>query len=151
VLNVRFCIDNNPLLVYCPNQNGLIKAQSASMTVEDTKKTLEICKRWAATEGVDKVMKEHRVDVIVAPCDSFFSGVGVGASKQNLWPCALKFCQLTADYPLASILFKYVESSGRPYGLHVIAKANEEEKTVRFMSVWKRTVEPRRVPDLEAL
>jgi amidase len=52
-----------------------------SMTVEDTKKNLEICKRWAATEGVDKVMKEHGVDVIVAPSDSFFAGVGVGASK----------------------------------------------------------------------
>jgi amidase len=52
-----------------------------SMTVEDTKKNLEICKRWAATEGVDKVMKEHGVDVIVATSDSFFAGVGVDASK----------------------------------------------------------------------
>jgi amidase len=53
------------------------------MTVEHTKKFLETCKRWAATEGVDKVMKEHGVDVIVAPSDSFFAGVGVGASGQK--------------------------------------------------------------------
>jgi hypothetical protein len=50
------------------------------MGSEKTKKNLGICKEWAATEGVDKVMEEHGVDIIVAPCDSFFAGVGVGAS-----------------------------------------------------------------------
>jgi amidase len=103
------------------------------MTVEHTKKFLETCKRWAATEGVDKVMKEHGVDVIVAPSDRIYQ---------------LTF---TADYPLASVPFKCVESSGRPYGLHVIAKANEEDKIIKFMSVWERTVGPRRVPDLDVL
>ncbi|KAF2498920.1 amidase signature enzyme [Lophium mytilinum] len=110
------------------------EAQEMSMSNEATQKNLRICKQWAATEGVDKVIEEHGVDVIVAPCDSFFAGVGVGAR-----------------YPLASIPFGYVESSGRPYGLHVIAKANEEEKIVTFMSAWEKTKPPRRVPDLDAL
>jgi amidase len=64
---------NNPFLVFCPDQIGLLKAQSSSMSAADTAKNLAICKRWAAIEGVDKVMP-HGVDVIVAPCDSFFAG-----------------------------------------------------------------------------
>ncbi|KAF2441737.1 amidase signature enzyme [Karstenula rhodostoma CBS 690.94] len=120
--------------VFCPNQNGLIKAQSAHMSPEETVKNLEICKKWSATEGVDKVIAEHGVDVIVAPADSFFAGVGVGAR-----------------YPLASIPFGYVDSSGRPYGLHVIAKANEEDKIIKFMGMWEKTVALRRVPDVSAL
>lgn len=51
------------------------------MNAEAKAKNLEICKQWAATEGVDKVIADHGVDVIVAPADSFFAGVGVGARK----------------------------------------------------------------------
>ncbi|KAF2657867.1 amidase signature enzyme [Lophiostoma macrostomum CBS 122681] len=120
--------------VFCPNQNGLRKAQSFSMSAEDIEKNLRICKQWAATEGVDKVIEEHGVDVIVAPCDSFFAGVSVAS-----------------QYPLASIPFSYVTSSGRPYGLHVIARANEEDKIIKFMSAWEETMPPCRVPNLEAL
>ncbi|KAF2837325.1 amidase signature enzyme [Patellaria atrata CBS 101060] len=67
------------------------------------------------------IIEEDGVDVIVAPCDSFFAGVGVAGR-----------------YPLASIPFRYVKSSGRPYGLHVIARANEENKIIKFISVWER-------------
>jgi amidase len=77
--------------VFCPNQNSPLKAKSTSMSAEDTAKNLEICKQWAATEGVDKVIAEYAVDVIVAPCDSFFAGVGVGSSKS---PTSLPQCDL---------------------------------------------------------
>jgi amidase len=59
----------------------LIKAQSAYLSPDDTVKNLEVCKKWAATEGVDRVIAEHGVDVIATPADSFFAGVAVGASK----------------------------------------------------------------------
>ena len=55
---------------------------------------------------------------------------------------------MPSGYPLASIPFNYVETSGRPYGLHVIAKANEEDKIIKFMSVWEKIIGPRRTPDL---
>lgn len=56
-----------------------------------------------------------------------------------------------AGYPLAYIPFSYVESSGCPYGLHVMATANEEDKIIKFMSMWEKTIGPRMVPDLNAL
>ncbi len=53
------------------------------MNEEETERNLKTCLVWAAREVVDKVIQEHGVDVIVAPSDSFFAGVGVGARKFN--------------------------------------------------------------------
>jgi hypothetical protein len=109
------------------------------MSEQERERNLEICRRWAATEGVDKVVEEHGVDVIMAPCDSFFAGVGVGARKSSelfLFSHVKSYKEVTG-YLLASIAFSYVESSGRSYGLYVVARANEEDKMVSFMSAWK--------------
>jgi hypothetical protein len=51
------------------------------MSPEGTAKNLEIFKKWAATEGVDKVVAEHGVGVVVAPADSSFVGAADGASN----------------------------------------------------------------------
>jgi amidase len=55
------------------------------MRFEETNKKLEICKQWAATDGVEKAQtaSAYGVDVIVAPADSFFAGVAVGASQSH--------------------------------------------------------------------
>ncbi|ESZ98762.1 hypothetical protein SBOR_0868 [Sclerotinia borealis F-4128] len=119
--------------MFCPNQNGLEKALEATMSAEDLEKNLQICRQWAATKGVDKIIEECNVDVIVGPCDSFFAGLGVGA-----------------NYPLASIPFGVVKSSGRPYGLHVIARAYEG-KIISFMGAWEATWPARKIPDLDAV
>lgn len=149
-LHNRF-LNSNPSIVYCPNQNGLIKAQKVSMSPKETKKNLEICRQWAAAQGVDKVIEETGVEVIVAPADSFFAGVGVASSKlQFLFSVeSSRLTTFATGYPLASIPFTYVKSSGRPCGPHVIARANEEDKIIKFMSAWEKTLPPRRVPDLD--
>lgn len=60
---------------YCPNQDGLIACLEQSKPDEDAAEALQHCKRWAATEGVDKVVSEHGVDVVVCCSDSYFAGV----------------------------------------------------------------------------
>lgn len=84
-----------------------------SMSAVETTKNLKICKDWAATEGVDKVMKEHNVDVVVAPADSFFGGVAVGASG-FVSKRAKRETYAFTGYPLASVPLNNVKSSGRP-------------------------------------
>jgi hypothetical protein len=61
-----------PRQVLCPNQNGLKKALEMNIPEQERENNLEICRRWAATEGVDKVIEEHGVEVIVDPRDRFF-------------------------------------------------------------------------------
>jgi hypothetical protein len=65
------------------------------MSSADTDKKLKICKQWAATEGVDKVIQDHGVDVIVAPADSFFAGVAVGGSEAHIYQCLARTAELT--------------------------------------------------------
>ena len=83
------------------------------MSAEETQKNLNICKDWAATEGVDKVINQHKVDVIVAPADSFFAGVGVGASELTTYqhiaqPMRLMRSQDTLSHPFLSAMSKVV-------------------------------------------
>ncbi|KAM4063679.1 amidase [Hirsutella rhossiliensis] len=118
---------------YCPNQDGLVGILKASRPDEDAAESLEHCKRWAATEGIDKAISEHGVDVVVCCSDSYFAGVSV-ASR----------------YPMAAVPLGYIRSSGRPYGLQAIAPAHQEAKLVAFMAVWERIFPTRRVPDLDA-
>ncbi|WAO85009.1 Hypothetical protein NCS54_00224200 [Fusarium falciforme] len=121
------------IISYCPNQGRLSGLVTESKPDEEVLEWLEECKRWAATEGIDKVTSEQGVDVVVCCSDSYFAGVSVAAR-----------------YPMAAVPLGYIESSGRPYGLQPIAPAHQEAKLVRFMAAWERVFPPRRVPDLEA-
>ncbi|KAM6533989.1 hypothetical protein FALCPG4_006928 [Fusarium falciforme] len=121
------------MIGYCPNQGGLSRLVTESKPDEEVSEWLEECKRWAATEGIDKVTSEQGVDVVVCCSDSYFAGVSVAAR-----------------YPIAAVPLGYIESSGRPYGLQAIAPAHQEVKLVRFMAACERVFPPRRVPDLEA-
>jgi amidase len=62
-----------------------------------------------------------------------------------IWP------QLSLHPTLASIPFGHVESSGRPYGLHVIVKSHEEGKMINFMSDWESIWPAGKVPQLKAI
>ncbi|CAM1505655.1 Fc.00g112920.m01.CDS01 [Cosmosporella sp. VM-42] len=118
---------------YCPNQDYIIKLIKESRPDEEMAEWVEQCKRWAATEGIDKVVSEHGVDVVVCCSDSYYAGVSVAAR-----------------YPMAAVPLGYIESSGRPYGLQAIAPAHEEWKLVKFMAAWERVFPPRRLPDMDA-
>ncbi|KPM45951.1 hypothetical protein AK830_g653 [Neonectria ditissima] len=118
---------------YSPNQDGLTGLVKESKPDADVSEWLEHCKRWGATEGIDKITSQDGVDVVVCCSDSYFAGVSVAAR-----------------YPMAAVPLGYIESSGRPYGLQAIAPAYEEAKLVKFMAAWDRIFPPRRVPDLDA-
>nr|UMZ45363.1 hypothetical protein [Paramyrothecium roridum] len=118
---------------YCPNQDRLINLINKANPKERLMERLDACKQWAATDGIDKVVQEHGVDVVVCCSDSFFAGVSVAAR-----------------YPMAAMPLGYIASSGRPYGLLAIAKANEEAKLVKLMAIWNAISSPRRVPNLES-
>lgn len=53
-------------------------------------------------------------------------------------------------YPMAGVPLGYIKSSGRPYGLQVVAPANQEAKLMKFMAAWESISPPRRLPDLLA-
>lgn len=66
---------------YSPNQDGLTTLLKDSKPDEDVSEWLKSCKRWGATEGIDKITSEHAVDVVVCCSDSYFAGVSVAAGE----------------------------------------------------------------------
>lgn len=78
-------------LGYCPNQGGLSGLITESKPDDEVSEWLEECKRWAATEGIDKVTSEQGVDVVVCCSDSYFAGVSVAARECNTSPPLSKF------------------------------------------------------------
>ncbi|KAL6353553.1 hypothetical protein LRP88_14049 [Fusarium phalaenopsidis] len=76
---------------YCPNQGGLSGLVTESKPDEEVSEWPEECKRWAATEGIDKVTSEQGVAVVVCCSDSYFAGVSVAARECNTSPPLCSF------------------------------------------------------------
>lgn len=77
---------------YCPNQDKLFSLIEASGPEEDQTARLDICKKWAETDGIDKAVSQHGVDVVVCASDSFFAAVSVAARTCLLLPLNQVFC-----------------------------------------------------------
>jgi amidase len=54
----------------------------------------------------------------------------------------------SAGYPIATAPIGQLRYNGRPFGLCVLARANEEELLLRFMAAYEAVAKPRPVPDL---
>lgn len=71
---------------YCPNQDKLLNLTEASRPGEDQTARLDSCMKWAATDGVDKAVSQHGVDMVVCISDSFFAAVSVAARRRLFLP-----------------------------------------------------------------
>ncbi|KAJ5633529.1 hypothetical protein N7528_001371 [Penicillium herquei] len=86
-------------------------------------------RKAAGEDGIDKVLNEFGLDVIVTPMDSPISTVAA-----------------LAGYPSATVPLGYLEPSGRPVGLCLVGKANEEGKLLSVMSAYEATMPGHRLP-----
>lgn len=51
-------------------------------------------------------------------------------------------------YPIATVPIGQLRYNNRPFGLCIVAKANDEETLLRFMSAYEKVAKPRPVPIL---
>jgi len=79
--------------------------------------------------GIDKALEEYGVDVIMG------TPTGRSATVAAL-----------AGYPVGTVPLGYARFNGRPYGMAVIARANEEGLILRVMSAWEATFPKRQPP-----
>lgn len=52
-------------------------------------------------------------------------------------------------YPTATVPVGQLRYNGRPFGACLVARANEEEKLLRFQAAHELATEPRPLPSLE--
>ena len=105
--------------------------------------------RITSTNGIDKAMEMHQLNIVVGPGDSDFVALATGSGKLLKYESRIKAILISiTGYPIASVPLGYIEYSGRPYGLQLIAKAAQEAILIRAMSAWERMMPTRRAPDL---
>ncbi|KAL7805666.1 amidase signature domain-containing protein [Trichoderma aethiopicum] len=100
---------------------------------DDPKKIAELRQshRNAARQIIHAAFDTHGVNLIVAPGDS-----------------SLCIHAAAAGYPIATAPIGQLRYNGRPFGLCVLARADEEELLLRFMAAYEAVAKPRPVPDL---
>ncbi|RFU80727.1 amidase [Trichoderma arundinaceum] len=129
---VKFNKENSEKAMPAPftEQNDLEK----TLTYNDGPDKTEALKkafRNVAQQIVDTAFDTQGVNLIVAPGDS-----------------SLCIHAAAAGYPIATAPIGKLQYNGRPFGLCVLARANEEESLLRFLAAYEKVAAPRPVPNL---
>ncbi|KAK6201826.1 hypothetical protein LQW54_009321 [Pestalotiopsis sp. IQ-011] len=111
------------------DQELLVKSLSCTESEEDIDHLTKVL-RSKAREIVDGVLERSNIDLIAAPTDSAFATYAAAAG-----------------YPLAAVPLGQLEHNKRPFGLCIMAKANQEEKLLRFQAVYETAVAARPIPE----
>ena len=116
----------------------------------------------ATTQGIDKVLHEHQVDIIVGPADSaipdimtfsrdffffFFQALCVilPDEKKNPQNYSIHKCNLL-EYQSLTLPLGYLDWNGRPFGLLAIASGFQEHFLLDVARAWEASFPIRRVP-----
>ncbi|KAJ5724815.1 amidase signature enzyme [Penicillium malachiteum] len=111
------------------DQKYLIQCQENNMSPDIANEARMAMRKVVGEDGIDKVLNEFGLDVIISPMDSPISTVAA-----------------LAGYPSATVPLGYLEPSGRPIGFCLVAKANEEGELLSVMSTYEATMPSRRLP-----
>ncbi|OAG13532.1 amidase family protein [Alternaria alternata] len=116
------------------NQAGLIRALNTNMTDDEYHNIIRYARTRCGKDGIDKVLEENDVDIIMGPGDGpMFTIAG------------------TAGYPSATLPLGYLDFNGRPFGLQIIAKAHQEALLIQAQSAWESTFPSRQPPPLDEI
>ncbi|KAK6833337.1 hypothetical protein PG987_008031 [Apiospora arundinis] len=111
-------------------QDLLLRAQGFA----DSPEEINVMKEELRAKGrsiLDEVFERDNVDLIGAPGDS-----------------PLCVHAAAAGYPHATVPLGQLRHNGRPFGLNVVARQNNEDILMRFMTAYERQAYPRPLPSL---
>lgn len=74
------------ILLEYPNQDKLIEAISSKPTAEYLDKALAHAREYGRVKGMDKILKDYDIDVIIGPAESAMSLVASASGMSNLCP-----------------------------------------------------------------
>jgi len=139
---VNFCAENADATQFYDPTDGLLAALNVSpdaISEDWYLEALETNHTLTRDEGIDLVMDENDLDVLVAPSTSLptdlYSGDFPGASTQ---------IPSMAGYPSLTMPVGY--TNGLPAGMHLFGRAFSERKILRYAYALERVLDARRPP-----
>lgn len=114
-----------------PYQNLLEDAidQSKRITLAKYDEGVRIMRDAARTQGIDKTLAAHDLDFILGPMDGRMPTIAAAAG-----------------YPVGTMPLGYSKTNGRPFGMCIVAAAENEDKILRAMKAWDATIAKRKAP-----
>lgn len=139
-------------------QNDLVKALHNTDDAEHITRLKEGL-RFVARKLLDDVFDRQQVNIIAAPADS---SLCIHAAASGKWPIikspegkafvvGVESAALTNEgYPIATVPLGQLDYNGRPFGICLMARENDEERLLGFMSAYERLMSTSRaVPSLK--
>lgn len=139
-------------MVGADNQAGFLRALEAKMSDEEYQDLVYHARHCCGKAGIDKVMEEHGINIIVGPGDGpLFMIAGTAGEVSSVQPeTDSSFSDsATAGYPSATLPLGHLDFNGRPFGLQMMARANEDALLIQAQSAWEASLGPRRPPPLD--
>ena len=128
---------------YFQQEIFLSAQEKGGLDDEAYQKALATVQRVSRQDGIDKMLKEHQLDAIVAPTGSAAWPIDVVNGDHFLGgsssPAAM------AGYPNITVPAGYVH--GLPIGLSFFASAYQEPKLIRIAYAFKQATQLRRAPE----
>jgi amidase len=129
-----------------PDQSKLISMQNNDTPPDFLAKAILAIRNAAGLENIDRALKKHGLDVIIAPTDSPITTVAALAGRPSLSPKREYKDTDLAGYPIGTVPLGYSEESGRPFGLDIVGTANSEAVILGVMNAWEAADPQRRRP-----
>ncbi|KAJ8128010.1 hypothetical protein O1611_g5628 [Lasiodiplodia mahajangana] len=114
-----------------PGQQLLEAAVDEKQKISDEKyaEGVELIRKVAKINGIDKILAEYDLDIILGPIDGRIPTIAAAAG-----------------YPVGTMPLGYSVSNGRPFGMCIVAAAGQEGKMLQAMSAWEATIGDRKPP-----
>ncbi|KAJ5098877.1 hypothetical protein N7532_005878 [Penicillium argentinense] len=112
-----------------PRQDFFTKAEDQTTSPAEYERHLAHLREVARDRGIEKVLQEHGVDVIIGPTDS-----------------NLRSLAAAGGYPVCGMPLGYLDYNNRPFGMSAVAGRGQDALLVKVMSAWETTMPPRRSP-----
>ncbi|KAI0098026.1 putative glutamyl-tRNA amidotransferase subunit A [Nemania sp. FL0031] len=112
-------------------QDFFISSQELELSQDEYDRALRHLRYISRDSGVDYVLEQHGVDVIIGPADSFLTSIAAGGG-----------------YPIAGMPLSYLDFNGRPLGLAAITRRGGDGLLIKVLSAWEATFPARRPPVL---
>ncbi|KAI1122078.1 putative glutamyl-tRNA amidotransferase subunit A [Nemania abortiva] len=108
--------------------------EQQQLAPEEYEKRVNHFRKISRDQGIDKILQEHNVDVILGPADSFITSFAAASG-----------------YPIACMPLSYLKFNGRPLALAALAGRNQDATLIKMMRAWEVTFPKREPPPLEIL
>jgi amidase len=99
------------------------------LTPEKYAEGIRIIRKAAKTNGIDKILAEYDLDVIIGHMEGRMPTIASAAGS-----------------PAGTMPLGYSKMNGRPFGACIISAAGNEDKILRVMSAWDATMPKRNPP-----